>query len=109
MATRADWAKRVEQWERSGLGAAAFAARQGLDRKQLSWWRWKLRSALPSSLPAPLEFLPVHIVERTKPADVAASAIEIALPNGRVVRVSAGFDPSMLGRVLSIASEDEPC
>jgi transposase len=36
--------------------------------------------------------------------------VEIALPNGRVVRVPPGFDATTLARVLAIAgTEDEPC
>ena len=109
MASRAEWAKRVERWERSGLGTAAFAAREGLKHKRLAWWRWKLRSSPPPSSPSALEFLPVRIVEPNRPAEVTASPLEVALPNGRVVRVTPGFDPGMLSRVLSIASEAEPC
>jgi hypothetical protein len=114
MASRAEWAKRVERWDRSGLRAEAFAEREGLKVKQLYWWRWKLRSSLPAATPQrseapPVEFLPVRVVGSAMPTTSAGSPIEIALPNGRVVRVAAGFDPAMLGRVLSIASEDEPC
>ena len=29
MATRAEWEKRVQRWDKSGLSAAAFAARCG--------------------------------------------------------------------------------
>jgi hypothetical protein len=36
-----------------------------------------------------------------------ATPIEIALPNGRLVRVRSGFDPAMLERVLAIAAEQE--
>ena len=44
MATRAEWAGRVERWERSGLSAEKFARREGYRPKQLYWWRWKLRA-----------------------------------------------------------------
>jgi hypothetical protein len=114
MASRAEWSKRVERWNRSGLSAEAFAARERLKAKQLYWWRWKLRSSGPTafalgSAPPPVEFLPVRVVDSATPTAATGSPLEIALPNGRVVRVVAGFDPAMLGRVLSIASEDEPC
>jgi len=114
MASRAEWSKRVERWGRSGLSAGAFAARERLKAKQLSWWRWKLRSSLPVSPPqrreaAAVEFLPVCVTASATPRTDSGSAIEIALPNGRVVRVAAGFDPAMLERVLSIASTEESC
>jgi hypothetical protein len=44
MATKAEWAKRVERWESSGLSAEKFARREGYKPKQLYWWRWKLRA-----------------------------------------------------------------
>jgi transposase len=112
MATRAEWTKRVERWGKSGLSAEAFGAREGLKAKQLYWWRWRLRSSPPESTtssPPPLRFLPVHVKAPTAPPAGAAVALEIALPNGRVVRVPPGYDPAMLERVLAIASEDGPC
>ena len=113
MATRAEWAKRVERWQKSGLSAEEFAKREGITRpKQLVWWRWKLRSSSPPSPPPPLQFLPVRVVdEASQPAGVPSTApvIEVVLPNGRVVRVPPGFEPAMLESVLSIAGEGAPC
>ena len=109
MATRVEWAERVERWERSGLSAEKFARREGYKPKQLYWWRWKLRAdrrsqPSPSSLTEAPRFLPVHVV-----TDASVVAIEIALPNGRVVRVRPGFDPATLERVLALAAEETPC
>ncbi|XXT30098.1 hypothetical protein WMF45_48445 [Sorangium sp. So ce448] len=39
----------------------------------------------------------------------AAEPIEVALPNGWVVRVRPGFDPATLERVLALAAEETPC
>ncbi|XXY47506.1 IS66 family insertion sequence element accessory protein TnpB [Sorangium sp. So ce269] len=109
MATRAEWVERVERWERSGLSAEKFARREGYKPKQLYWWRWKLRAdgPSPSSLTEAPRFLPVHVMTDASP--VAAEPIEIALPNGRVVRVRPGFDPATLERVLLLAAEEVPC
>jgi transposase len=111
MATRAEWEKRVQRWDKSGLSAAAFAADEGLAVKRLLWWRWKLRAAPPvPAAAAPLSFLPVHVVDSAAPPSARSAPIEIVLPNGRVVRVPPGFDPTMLGRVLTIAAEEAaPC
>ncbi|WP_433929457.1 IS66 family insertion sequence element accessory protein TnpB [Sorangium cellulosum] len=109
MATRAEWTERVERWERSGLSAEKFARREGYRPKQLYWWRWKLRADGPSQ-PSPTEtprFLPVHVVADLSP--VVTEPIEIALPNGRVVRVRPGFDPATLERVLALAAEEASC
>jgi transposase len=110
MATRAEWSKRVARWQKSGLSAEEFAEREGLKSKRLVWWRWKLRSSLPPS-PPDLRFLPVHVVDPPVPVQAMGSGawLEVALPNGRVVRVPPGFEPAMLKRVLAVASEDGPC
>ena len=124
MATRAEWTERVKRWKRSGLSAAEFARREGLKAKQLHWWNWKLGAS--DSAPAPDEprFLPVRVVSAparaaasstpaalvtTSPSWPGATAIEIALPNGRLVRVPPGFDPATLERVLAIAAEAGAC
>ncbi|WP_437665520.1 hypothetical protein [Sorangium sp. So ce1182] len=51
--------------------------------------------------------MPVYVV--TDASSVAPEPIEIALPNGRVVRVRPGFGPATLGRVLALAAEEASC
>lgn len=123
MATRAEWSKRIERWEKSGLSARAFAAREGVDAKRLTWWRWKLRSS-PLEPPEPaaeasLSWLPVRVVDPPPPparalpraalapsAPAQPSPLEIALPNGRVVRVWPDVEPEALARVLAVAAQE---
>lgn len=113
MTTRVEWAERVARWERSGLSAEKFARREGYKPKQLYWWRWKLRAeglsrpGLPSSPEEAPRFVPVHVVTDATP--VVAEPIEIALPNGRVIRVRPGFDPATLERVLALVAEETSC
>ena len=40
---RALWAKRVKEWQASGLSQVEYATRQGWQRKQLSQWVNKVR------------------------------------------------------------------
>jgi hypothetical protein len=105
MATRDEWSRLVADWEASGLDATEFAARAGVIPKRLVWWRWKLRSMRP---PEP-RFLPVHVVDSSVRSAPGSSLIEIALPNGRVVRVAPGFDPAALAQVLAIAGRSDAC
>jgi transposase len=107
MATRAEWSEQVRKWERSGLALAEFARRQGVNPKLLGWWRWKLQlTTRTGTAPAPEpRFLPVHVVAPTPPV---TAPIEIALPDGRVVRVPPGFDPTTLERVLAIVGAEKP-
>ena len=108
MATRAEWKKRVERWNKSGKTADEFAAGEGIRAKLLVWWRWKL-GVEPGTLKdtgAP-SFLPVRVVE-PKAAPVLRSALmEIVLPNGLVVRVGPGFDLEALTRVLMIVEQGQ--
>lgn len=102
--TRAQWADRVERWQKSGLSAGAFAKRHQLSESQLRWWRWRLReladqvAIIPAepTTPAP----PISFVE-VAPA-LAAESLEVVLVNGRRVRVPAGFDDKTLLRLLEI-------
>lgn len=118
MATRSVWEKRVERWKHSGLSAAEFADRHGYRAQQLYWWSWRLgmsgastrASAGDEPASAPSEeprFLPVHVVE-TSPPPMAAPAvplapawIEIALPNGGVVRLMPGVDAATIACVMT--------
>ncbi len=123
MATRAEWSERVKRWKRSGLSAAEFGRREGLKAEQLYWWSWKLGASDPAPAPDEPRFLPVRVVGSlpaapsrpaaelvtTSSSGGAAAVIEIALPNGRLVRVPPGFDPATLERVLSIAAEAGAC
>lgn len=96
------WARRVARWARSGLSRDAFAAREGVKATTLAWWRWRLGSTAPATA---LVRRDVSFVE-VEPIVVAVAdeRIEIALANGRVVRVpTAGFDDKVLSRVLTAA------
>ena len=107
MATRDEWQKRVERWTKSGQSAKEFAAREGIRKERLVWWRWKLRAegSGPKEA-APLSFLPVEVVEPKAPLVLRSALMEIVLPNGRVVRVAPGFDLRALGHVLTIAEQE---
>jgi transposase len=98
----------VGRWQRSGLGADEFAEREGVNPRRLVWWRWKLRAAPPPATPE-VRFLPVHVVDSASGPSGAGVALEVVLPNGRVVRVAPGFNPAMLESVLSIASGGTRC
>ena len=42
--SRAEWAKRVERWQDSGLTAKEYAAETGLNASTLSYWKRRLVS-----------------------------------------------------------------
>lgn len=104
-ADRETWAKRVERWKDSGLSAAQFAAEIGVSAKALSWWKWQLskgdkaKPAQRRAKPRKVALSPMTFVEVGTPAQPAA--LEIVLPSGVRIRVSAQVDSEALGRVLS--------
>lgn len=94
------WQRRVARWAKSGLSRAEFAAREGVKPETLAWWRWALGVAKPSTALVKRE---VAFVEVEPVAIEPRERIEVALSNGRVVRVPSRFDEQELGRVLVIA------
>lgn len=85
--------------EQSGLSAREFAKREGLDTQRLYKWRVKLAELAGNGDTA------VRFTEVAKPSlrSVATSGFEVALKNGRVIRVGAHFDPVALKSLLEVA------
>lgn len=107
MATRAKWMDRVRRWERSGLDAAEFATREGIEATVLDVERRTapsdVRTAVRTALQVETRLLAVRV---EKPTTVLAPAwIEIALPDGALVRVLPGVDATTFACVLAIATE----
>ena len=109
--TADQWAERIERWQHSGLKAAAFAAVEGCDVRQLSWWKWRLGGRDVGSrrrrrVARGAAIVPVVVTStRTMPVrpiveDASGSPIEIALPSGVRVSVARGFDRAALVDVL---------
>ena len=96
MATRETWAGRVREWKRSGLTAAAYAEREGLNAGTLTWWSSKLGRATAGAPPV------IEVVMAAR----AASALEVVLASGMRVAVPAGFDEATLRRLLTVLEGD---
>lgn len=101
------WARRVARWSRSGLSRDAFAAREGVKPATLAWWRWFLGSPRARSGSAALMKPEVTFIE-VAPAitgHLERERIEVALANGRVVRVPPAFIDADLIRVLAASEQ----
>jgi transposase len=83
----------VREWKRSGLTAADYAAREGLNARTLSWWSSELGRSLAMTRPPMVEVLV---------ARPPANALELILPSGMKVAVPVGFDEATLGRLLTV-------
>ncbi len=95
------WRQAIARWKRSGLSVRAFCGAESLNPMTFYRWCRELgRRDQPQSA-----FLPVHVLaETTEPSPVG---IEFVLANGRSVRVSAGFDPRTLVRVVGLFERGE--
>jgi hypothetical protein len=107
--TRAVWAQRVARWQRSRLPAARFAAREGVNPRTLTFWKWKLSRAAggadggaPARAGTEAGVAFVEMLRAAVPAAAGAPALEVVLPGGAHVRVGPGFDPATLRALLAV-------
>src|SRR5438874_7873623 len=106
------WLARLQRWQRSQLTMRDFCARHHLSEP--SFYGWKRLLAERGLFP------PVGAAAATKPntdavpttplfvaatladTDIAPAPLEIVLPDGLAVRVTAGFDGATLRRLLAL-------
>lgn len=87
------WAR---SWPASGLSRAEYAARAGVSKHTLDYYRSRRCAAAPARLVE---------LEVTGPAagPPPASALALVLGNGRRIEVGAGFRAEDLARLLDVA------
>jgi hypothetical protein len=107
------WRNLIRRYRASGLGARQFCERVGIPPHRLHWWRRTLRdrdrfdedgdtneAAGEHAVDASnaeydgSPFVPIHL-----PFSLG-NVIEVVHPRGYIVRVPAGFDATMLQRIL---------
>lgn len=91
----------VDAWRRSGESKAGFAKRHGVDPRRLARWAARLnkeRGAMP------MRFHAVRVTDGE-----SNESIEIALGDGRRVRVPSGFRTEDLRRVLALLAGEAAC
>ena len=84
----------------SGLSIGAFARLHGLVPQRLERWR----RVLAAEASTDTTFVEVAR-EPIETAIAGARGFEVALRNGRVVRVGHGFDAEELGRLLAVVDK----
>jgi hypothetical protein len=87
----------------STAAPASGSGFEGIHSVSVELLRARRRRHVPSPTPKPA---PVPVLA-AQAAPGAPAALEIELPNGRIVRVPPGFASADLERVLAIASGDE--
>lgn len=90
------------RWQRSGLTLREFGEKREIPLSTLTWWRRVFRDAGDEKGNGAAAETAVVFTEVPKPANVprTATAVEIVLPSGHIVRVPAGADTATLRRVL---------
>ena len=93
------WRGCVQRWAASGLSAQEFAAREGLRKERLFFWKRRLRESAAIAV-AGVSFAKVEI-QPSRPR-VASDALEVVTRSGHTVRVGADFDEGALRRLLTV-------
>jgi transposase-like protein len=103
------WGKRVERWRRSGLTAAQFAAREGVNPHTLAYWKWKLRQGEELPRGSEREAIGagraadfVELVAPRREVAEPAPTFEVVLARGYRVRIADGFAGDALTRLLDV-------
>ena len=93
---RALWLERINQWQESGLGLAAFARQHQLDSKRLAYWRTRHNTMLQAT--APQFLIPVRI--QTAAPSVSTASMTITSPGGWCISLPTTLPNAWLGELL---------
>ena len=101
--TRQEWAVWVRKAEASELSISDFSRKHGLSRSALYRWRGKLGVSVSGQRAPKASPLAFVRLDATVPSPSTTSPpLEVALANGRVIRVPPVFDEASLARVLNV-------
>ena len=106
------WQKHLARWAKSGLTQAEYCRRRELSAAAFGWWRRQLsKTAKPpiraerknsdhSALPKSKSFVELNFRSSDSSLEGRGCAYEIALSNGRVIRMGNNFDAGTLQRLI---------
>jgi hypothetical protein len=107
-AVRQAWVERLARFPAAGLTTAQFCAAEGVSVASFYLWKRRLAATDHPNAPAPLSgqepgarLLPVHLHNPAAP-------VELVLPGGAVLRISADADEATL-RCLFRLLGVQPC
>jgi transposase-like protein len=92
-----EWAKRIAEFDGSGLSRRAWCRQQGLNPNTLDYWRSRLGRSNPViGTRASSALVPIVVAGNS----AAVASIEIALPSGTRVRTPCGVDTLWLSALV---------
>ena len=103
--SRAEWEKRVERWQDSGLSAKEFATEIGVTAQSLMLWKWKLRHAeVDLAKPARKQDEGPKFLQLVAAGDapMTQGPLELLLPSGITLRLHPGFHEPTLLRLVDL-------
>jgi hypothetical protein len=102
------WRQTIGRWQKSGLTIRAYCRQHGLAEANFHAWRRTIANRDSEVVP----FAAVRVVTDEScglSGQAAHGALELILPNRRVLRIGAGFDAATLERLLPLLEEAPPC
>ena len=105
--SRADWQKRIERWNDSGLSAEQFAAELGINAGTLRHWKYFLGKQVSRTASAKAPAVTASALVEVRPSSVATTvasslAFELELGTDRKLRIPPQFDAAALERLLGV-------
>ena len=97
------WSSLVKAWGESGLSQAAFCRERGVPVGTFAWWKRQLRRAQGDGAKSRRQSArsAKRFVEVRLAGTSSMPAYEVVLARGRSIRVSSGFDPQTLSRLIT--------
>ena len=91
------WRQRLQRFERSGLPAVAFCAKEGVSAPSFYAWRRRLQPPVEQAA----RLVPVRLFP-------AAAPVEVVLPGGLALRLTPGCDLDFVRSLVATLGE-RPC
>lgn len=95
------WAKRIKDWEQSGLSQAAFCRERGLTPSNFHSWKARLKQQAQEAEPNPRNMVEVTRIqpERLSPP---APPLRLEVNASYVLELAPGFDEALLLKTLRV-------
>jgi hypothetical protein len=102
-----EWPKLIAEYEAGGESQKDFCAARDLPFNTFQYWLYRRSKKVRSVSGSTPEFLPVEVVRSPAPVGAATqtragdAVVEIALPSGVQVRLSAGVSATFVGELIA--------